>query len=318
MTTLTDYLLQERSVEHADSVLIDLGRRACARFSSSRNVMLHLVLQGSLFIRLDRSQRSFELRAGDYAILFYGDAHSIDGSADDETAGVETIAFGDTGDAPPLLSLREGSGLAARVASMSISLIHAVPARPSCPTPELHIFRREPDEDSMDHALPIDIAQLAGLCNGPGATAFLSALANLCIFQGIRACHGKASQLYRVSLEKARSDTTSALLRIMQTQFDKQWTIRMLANKVGLSRSSLAEKFRDHVGVSPIEYLTDVRMKHAVELLCAEDPPPLWEISRRIGYKSESSFARAFKTRFGVSPRAYSRQSGGLDFAHQT
>lgn len=150
------------------------------------------------------------------------------------------------------------------------------------------------------------MAQVEAECHGQGASAFLSALANMHMCQAIRHSHRFVKQAYQVTLGVPIADTITAALRIMQTHPEKHWTVKTLALEVGLSRASFAAKFSAKVGLGPMEYLTELRMKSAADMLRNNAELPLWEIGRRIGYTNEGSFARSFKMHFGKSPRAYS------------
>ena len=84
------------------------------------------------------------------------------------------------------------------------------------------------------------------------------------------------------------------------------WTLQELAERVGMSRSSFAQKFKETVGESPIGYLTRWRMLLAGDRL-ANSNDPISVISLSLGYESESAFSTAFKRVMGCSPRQYSR-----------
>jgi AraC-like DNA-binding protein len=60
------------------------------------------------------------------------------------------------------------------------------------------------------------------------------------------------------------------------------------------------------MGLAPLEYLTDWRLRKATKLL-RETGSPVRVIAYQCGYESEAAFARAFKKRFGVSPGEYRR-----------
>ena len=84
------------------------------------------------------------------------------------------------------------------------------------------------------------------------------------------------------------------------------WTLRELAERVGMSRSAFALKFKETVGESPIEYLTRWRMLLAGDRL-ANSGDPISVIALSLGYESESAFSTAFKRVMGCSPRQYGR-----------
>src|SRR6202012_1737049 len=86
------------------------------------------------------------------------------------------------------------------------------------------------------------------------------------------------------------------------------WTLRSLAERVGMSRSVFALRFRETVGETPMEYLTRWRMLLAAESL-KNTSETLSAIARSFGYESESAFGKAFRRVMGCSPRQYTRNS---------
>ena len=78
-----------------------------------------------------------------------------------------------------------------------------------------------------------------------------------------------------------------------------------LAKAVGMSRSSFSARFSSLVGVPPLRYLTRLRMQLAANALRGSSRASLTEIAEQVGYDSESSFGRAFKRSFGVSPGTF-------------
>ena len=86
------------------------------------------------------------------------------------------------------------------------------------------------------------------------------------------------------------------------------WTIEELAKQVGLSRSVLAERFTDLVGIPPMHYLAKWRMQIASELLSGGNAN-VATVAAEIGYESEAAFSRAFKKMMGVPPSAWRRRA---------
>jgi AraC-like DNA-binding protein len=84
------------------------------------------------------------------------------------------------------------------------------------------------------------------------------------------------------------------------------WTLQALAERVGMSRSTFALKFKEMVGVSPMDYLTRWRMLRAGDRL-ANSSDPVSAVALSLGYESESAFSTAFKRVMGCSPRQYGR-----------
>lgn len=92
------------------------------------------------------------------------------------------------------------------------------------------------------------------------------------------------------------------------------WTLEDLAKQIGMSRSMLAERFGQFVGVPPMQYLTQWRMQLAASLLSGSTAS-LAEIADRVGYGSEAALSRAFKRAVGVAPAVY-RQSKRNQTSH--
>ena len=86
-----------------------------------------------------------------------------------------------------------------------------------------------------------------------------------------------------------------------------RWTLQELGERVGMSRSIFALRFKQTVGTSPMEYLTRWRMLLAGDRL-THSGDPLSSIAFSLGYESESAFSTAFKRIMGCSPRQYCRR----------
>jgi AraC-like DNA-binding protein len=84
------------------------------------------------------------------------------------------------------------------------------------------------------------------------------------------------------------------------------WTLESLAERVGMSRSVFALRFRETVGATPMEYLTRWRMLLAADRL-KNSSDGLSAIAQSLGYESESAFGKAFRRVMGSSPRQYTR-----------
>lgn len=83
-----------------------------------------------------------------------------------------------------------------------------------------------------------------------------------------------------------------------------RWTLQSLAERACMSRSAFAQKFKETIGSSPMEYVTRWRMLLAVDRL-ENSSDPVSVISFSLGYESESAFSTAFKRVMGASPRQY-------------
>jgi len=81
------------------------------------------------------------------------------------------------------------------------------------------------------------------------------------------------------------------------------WNLEELGEQCGMSRSVFANTFRDIVGCTPGAYLLSWRMAISQRLL--RQGQSLQQVSDAVGYGSETSFSRAFRTHTGVPPRQW-------------
>jgi AraC-like DNA-binding protein len=83
-----------------------------------------------------------------------------------------------------------------------------------------------------------------------------------------------------------------------------RWTVQELAERACMSRSAFALRFKEKVGTSVMEYLTQWRMLLAGDRLM-NSHDSVSAIALSLGYESESAFSFAFKREMGCSPRQY-------------
>ncbi len=82
------------------------------------------------------------------------------------------------------------------------------------------------------------------------------------------------------------------------------WTIEDFASEMCLSHTSLFQKMKSIVGLSPVEFIREVRLKKACSLI-REGSHNIATISYMVGFSDPKYFTRVFKKRFGVPPSQY-------------
>ncbi|WP_138753200.1 response regulator transcription factor [Paenibacillus sinopodophylli] len=85
-------------------------------------------------------------------------------------------------------------------------------------------------------------------------------------------------------------------------------SLQEVADQVRVSPTYLSKLLKKEIGASFIDYLTDVRIKHAV-LLMNDTSYKVYEIAEKVGYNSQHYFSNAFKKKTGVSPNSYRKGS---------
>ena len=83
-------------------------------------------------------------------------------------------------------------------------------------------------------------------------------------------------------------------------------TVAEIADRVEFSESHFMRYFKENMGTSFVDYLKDYRLTMAARLLLVSDDTIL-SIAEEVGFDNLSYFNRAFKKKYGVTPREYRR-----------
>ena len=83
------------------------------------------------------------------------------------------------------------------------------------------------------------------------------------------------------------------------------WSLDELADIAGMSRARFAVNFRETVGVTPLDYLTNWRMSVAQSML--KSGRPIKSVAAAVGYQSQAALARVFAKRLGQAPTEWLR-----------
>jgi AraC-like DNA-binding protein len=105
-------------------------------------------------------------------------------------------------------------------------------------------------------------------------------------------------------LAPATNPAVARALRLVHDDPGHAWSLASLARSVGVSRATLARRFREQVGEPPMSYLTGWRMALAADRLRGSTDT-VARIGMDAGYDSPFTFSSAFKRAYGVSPSAY-------------
>jgi AraC-like DNA-binding protein len=140
----------------------------------------------------------------------------------------------------------------------------------------------------------------------PGGETVLAKLSELLFVEALR----RYIELMPVGqtgwLASLRDRFVGRALALMHERPERDWKVEELAASVGLSRSSLAQRFSELIGQPPMQYLTRWRLAIAAQRLLNEKTS-LARIAADSGYDSEAAFNRAFKRALGTTPAAWRR-----------
>ena len=93
--------------------------------------------------------------------------------------------------------------------------------------------------------------------------------------------------------------------------YDSDAPVAAMAQLSGLAERSFKRRFRAATGMAPMEYVHNLRIEEAKQMLETTDDP-VEAVAGEVGYEDASFFGRLFKRRVGLTPAQYRRRFGAL------
>lgn len=141
----------------------------------------------------------------------------------------------------------------------------------------------------------------------PGAEIVAQRLAEVLFIQILRTHIASGAESHKQGWLRAIFDPQIGTgLRAIHENVSKSWTVESLAVAAGMSRSAFALRFKELLGQTPLDYVTEWRMQKAIQLLQKGDKK-LLDIAQSVGYETNAAFSKAFKRVVGESPGSYSK-----------
>ncbi len=95
----------------------------------------------------------------------------------------------------------------------------------------------------------------------------------------------------------------------MQNDPGNHWSLELLAERAGMSRARFAVHFRETVGTTPVDHLTQCRLALAQTLL--KKGKPIGLVANEVGYSNSAALNRVFKAQVGHSPKEWLKLNYG-------
>ncbi|MCI9133077.1 MAG: response regulator [Lachnospiraceae bacterium] len=116
------------------------------------------------------------------------------------------------------------------------------------------------------------------------------------------------------ALNRERDNTTRKVILeakdfIQKNYADPELSVDTLCRQLHMSPAYFSTVFKKETGQTYVNYLTEVRLQKAEELL-QETDDKTYEIAQKVGYQEQNYFSYVFKKRYGVSPTKYRGAKG--------
>lgn len=276
-------------------------------FPQQQLLRFHFVSHGPCWLFTD-AQGWQELRDGDLVLLPQGTEHRLSSAPDVVADSLDECQVKDLG-SNVCEVVQEGAGATSTLFCGSMALgayaLHPLIALMPPIIKGCDVAGNDPIIGPLLAAMTSEAAQLQ-----MGSATVLSRMADLLTARLIRCwvnCTGTSTSGWLAAI---RDPHIGRVLAAMHQDPGRNWTLGNLAAVAGQSRSVFADRFSTVLGEGAAHYLARLRMQHARELLGAGGLS-VAEVASRLGYESESSFARAFKRITNVSPGMVRRTSSG-------
>ena len=281
---LTSELLRGMRLSGVNYRRIETARPFGVGFSAvAGKAQFHFISRGPVLLRM-ASGEQFTLESGDALFIPNGDGHAL---LSDPQATVVNVAQ-----------------LPSETVCSTVSCINAGD-QPDCPERAV-IFSGCMDFElggmqPLVKAMPA-VRRVSSLLNTwPEIQPLLAAMER----ESLTRQAGYAGILARLAdvVAALRDPRLAKAIYAMHQRPGVNWKVEDLAREAGLSRSLFAERFLAATGTTPARYLTELRMRLAVQYITHEGQA-LEKVAFSLGYQSLAAFSRAFKRITGQPPGA--------------
>jgi len=264
-------------------------------------IVYHLLTEGRAFAQV--GDERIVLGPGDIVIFPHGDSHYLESGPAPHTVNGEEELHRVFSQGLKLTHLGGGGEVTRFVCGfmvcepkLSEMFLAGLPA----------ILKVNIREDTsgrwLENSIKYSIADASGA--GAGSNAVLAKLSETLFVETLRRYIVQLPQRQTGWLAAARDPEVGKTLALIHRKPAEPWTIEKLAHEAGISRSVLAERFREFLGEPPVAYLTRWRLQLGAQLL-GTTSYSVAQIASEVGYESEPAFNRAFKRHFGDPPARY-------------
>jgi AraC-like DNA-binding protein len=277
------------------------------RKGSKHIIMYHLLTKGRAHCEVEHGPHAVDLVPGDIVVFPHGDAHILSNGCPSNivdngqqlrevfSQGMALASYGGGGDATMLVC-----GYMECDRELCKHFLGGLP-----PVFKVNILNDHGGK-WVENSIRFSAEQASA--NRAGSNALLARLSEALFVETLRRYMVELPPHQTGWLAGARDPGVGAALAHLHRAPDHPWTIASLAQQVGMSRSVLAERFRQYLGEPPMTYLSRWRLQLGARMLTSTSYS-VARISGEVGYDSEPAFNRAFKREFGAPPARFRTQA---------
>ncbi|ARQ13778.1 AraC family transcriptional regulator protein (plasmid) [Rhizobium etli] len=264
-------------------------------------IKCYAVMSGECWLTMDGIGDAIKVSAGDCFVLPSG--RSVHISSDLQTKPIPASEVLDPNRSGEVVTYNGGGDVLLVGSRFEIDGCYAEFMLKDLPP----IIRVDTSSDKAKLRLYLDLMMAELKEMKPGAISVAQNLSHMILAQALR-LHLQTANEREVGWFAALLDPRiGKAMEAMHSEPSRSWSLKALADKVGMSRSSFAAHFRRRVGETPMSYLTRWRMVCAAERLSL-GREAIAQIATSLGYASEHAFNTAFKRVMGMPPRQYGRR----------
>lgn len=271
-------------------------------------IIFHYLTEGQAYAGLPGGELE-SLCAGDIVVFPHGDPHLLGNGTSVEpvdptrafqhaSGGLAPVRFGGGGEVTKFVC-----GFMACQRKLIELLLSGLPKMMKVRVSS------SPSGQWLENSIRFSVTEAAS--SNPGSNLMLTKLSELLFVETIRSYLAGMPEGDTGWLAGARDPVTGHALTLLHHDPAYPWTVALLARRLGVSRTRLAERFTRLLGESPMAYLARWRLRLGAEQLETSDAG-IEEIAAAVGYGSAAAFNRAFRREYDCPPALYRRRKRGL------
>ncbi len=274
---------------------------------ADRMILFHIVVSGECWVSVDDGDRHWA-SAGDVIVMPYGGRYVLGGRTPVVVPRMLDLPGPPPWDVIPVVR-QGGGGDRTDVVCGYLHSEHPLFDPSLKALPPVFVVRLQDGPGSSWVQASVAYALEATRPSNKSPTLLATRLPELVLMEVLRLHLSGEPSRNRGWLVALRDPVLAPALALMHANPEHRWRVDELARRTAVSRSVLDDRFRQVLGQSPIRYLTQWRMQLAEDLLGTTDLT-VYDVARRVGYRSEEAFSRAFKRERRQAP-AHWRSSRG-------